>query len=165
MGEVFAYTTDSTEYAWSPGQYYYTYNISEYDQMGPSFAGEHQRNEPHFRKPLVHHGELLGAKSAYTTRITGASLISSYVPVDNGFNPQSDGFAILSMGIRNLSTRNGWLWDYGMVGVLGGDFGFRRAVGFGDAGLLTIRATHTDFPAFPKSKGISPYIWPSIFLQ
>jgi hypothetical protein len=60
----------------------------------------------------------------YTTRITGASLISSYVPVDNGFNPQSDGFAILSMGIRNLSMRNGWLWDYGMVGVLGGDFGF-----------------------------------------
>jgi hypothetical protein len=28
------------------------------------------------------------------------------------------------MGIRNLSTRNGWLWDYGMVGVVGSEFGF-----------------------------------------
>ena len=28
LGEVFAYTTDSTEYSWSPGQYYYTYNLS-----------------------------------------------------------------------------------------------------------------------------------------
>jgi hypothetical protein len=32
--------------------------------------------------------------------------------------------AILSVGIRNLSRRNGWLWDYGMVGVIGDDFGF-----------------------------------------
>ena len=60
----------------------------------------------------------------YTTLITGGNLTSFIVPDDDGFNPQSDGFAILSMGIRNLSTRNGWLWDYGMLGVLGGDFGF-----------------------------------------
>jgi hypothetical protein len=60
----------------------------------------------------------------YTTRITGANLVYSYLPSDNSFNPQSDGFAILSMGVRNLSTRNGWLWDYGMVGVMGDGFGF-----------------------------------------
>jgi hypothetical protein len=39
-------------------------------------------------------------------------------------NNSNDGVAILSVGIRNLSRRNGWLWDYGMVGVIGDDFGF-----------------------------------------
>ncbi len=61
----------------------------------------------------------------YATRITGANLAVGYLPSNTtNFNAQSDGFAILSMGIRNLSTRNGWLWDYGMVGVVGSEFGF-----------------------------------------
>ena len=125
MGEVFAYTTDSTEYAWSPGQYYYTYTISEYDQewVRPLLVNISAMNRISENRWFITENYWV-QNLRYTTRITGASLISSYVPVDNGFNPQSDGFAILSMGIRNLSTRNGWLWDYGMVGVLGGDFGF-----------------------------------------
>jgi hypothetical protein len=125
LGEVFAYTTDSTEYVWDPGQYYYSYNISEYDQewVRPLLVNISAMNRISENRWFITENYWV-QNLRYTTRITGASLISSYVPVDNGFNPQSDGFAILSMGIRNLSTRNGWLWDYGMVGVLGGDFGF-----------------------------------------
>ena len=125
LGEVFAYTTDSTEYVWDPGQYYYSYNISEYDQewVRPLLVNISAMNRISENRWFITENYWV-QNLRYTTRITGASLISSYVPVDNGFNPQSDGFAILSMGIRNLSTRSGWLWDYGMVGVLGGDFGF-----------------------------------------
>ena len=125
LGEVFAYTLDSTEYVWNPGQYYYSYNISEYDQewVRPLLVNISAMNRISENRWFITENYWV-QNLRYSTRITGASLISSYVPVDNGFNPQSDGFAILSMGIRNLSTRNGWLWDYGMVGVLGGDFGF-----------------------------------------
>ena len=125
LGEVFAYTMDSTEYVWDPGQYYYSYNISEYDQewVRPLLVNISAMNRISENRWFITENYWV-QNLRYSTRITGASLISSYVPVDNGFNPQSDGFAILSMGIRNLSTRNGWLWDYGMVGVLGGDFGF-----------------------------------------
>ncbi|MEE3163685.1 MAG: hypothetical protein VX286_03310 [Bacteroidota bacterium] len=125
LGEVFAYTLDSTEYVWDPGQYYYSYNISEYDQewVRPLLVNISAMNRISENRWFITENYWV-QNLRYSTRITGASLISSYVPVDNGFNPQSDGFAILSMGIRNLSTRNGWLWDYGMVGVLGGDFGF-----------------------------------------
>ena len=70
LGE-FSRTLSIPEYAWVR-QYYYTYNISGTTKW-VALAGEHQRNEPHFRKPLVHHRELLGAKSRYTTRITGAA--------------------------------------------------------------------------------------------
>jgi hypothetical protein len=52
-------------------------------------------------------------------------LVQNYSP-NNSFNNSNsaDGLTILSIGVRNLSRRNGWLWDYGMVGVIGSDFGF-----------------------------------------
>ena len=126
MGAVYAYTADSTEYSWSPGQYYYSYTITEYDQewvrpLLVNFSGMNRISEN--RWFITENYWVRNLR--YTTRITGANLAVSYLPSNTtNFNAQSDGFAILSMGIRNLSTRNGWLWDYGMVGVLGGDFGF-----------------------------------------
>jgi hypothetical protein len=125
IGEFYAYTTDSTEYEWNPGQYYYTYTVTEYDQhwVRPLLVNISGMNRISENRWFITENYWV-QNLRYTTRITGANLVYSYLPSDNSFNPQSDGFAILSMGIRNLSTRNGWLWDYGMVGVMGDGFGF-----------------------------------------
>lgn len=125
IGEFHAYTTDSTEYDWNPGQYYYTFTVTEYDQnwVRPLLVNISGMNRISENRWFITENYWV-QNLRYTTRITGANLVYSYLPSNNQFNPQNDGFAILSMGIRNLSTRNGWLWDYGMVGVLGGDFGF-----------------------------------------
>ena len=125
IGEFHSYTTDSTEYDWSPGQYYYQYTVTEYDQhwVRPLLVNISGMNRISENRWFITENYWV-QNLRYTTRITGANLVYSYLPSNNQFNPQNDGFAILSMGIRNLSTRNGWLWDYGMVGVLGGDFGF-----------------------------------------
>lgn len=125
MGEFHAYTTDSTEYDWNPGQYYYTYTVTEYDQhwVRPLLVNISGMNRISENRWFITENYWV-QNLRYTTRITGANLVYSYMPSNNSFSPQSDGFAILSMGIRNLSTRNGWLWDYGMVGVMGDGFGF-----------------------------------------
>lgn len=125
IGAFYSYTTDSTEYDWNPGQYYYTYTVTEYDQhwVRPLLVNISGMNRISENRWFITENYWV-QNLRYTTRITGANLVYSYLPSDTSFNPQSDGFAILSMGIRNLSTRNGWLWDYGMVGVLAGDFGF-----------------------------------------
>lgn len=126
MGQVYAYTTDSTEYYWSPGQYSYSYTITEYDQewVRPLLVNISGMNRISENRWFITENYWV-RNLRYATRITGANLAVSYLPSNTtNFNAQSDGFAILSMGIRNLSTQNGWLWDYGMVGVLGGDFGF-----------------------------------------
>ncbi len=39
-------------------------------------------------------------------------------------NPSSDNVGILALGIRSYNQRSGWLWDYGMAGVIGDGFGF-----------------------------------------
>lgn len=39
-------------------------------------------------------------------------------------NPSSDNIGILALGIRSYNQRSGWLWDYGMAGVIGDGFGF-----------------------------------------
>ena len=31
---------------------------------------------------------------------------------------------IVALGIRSYNQRSGWLWDYGMAGVIGDGFGF-----------------------------------------
>jgi hypothetical protein len=125
IGEFHAYTTDSTEYSWSPGQYSYTYTVTEYDQhwVRPLLVNISGMNRISENRWFITENYWV-QNLQYTTRITGANLVYSYLPSDNSFNAQSDGFAILSMGVRNLSTRNGWLWDYGMVGVMGDGFGF-----------------------------------------
>jgi len=122
IGAVYAYTTDSTEYSWSP----YSYTITEYDQgwVRPLLVNISGMNRISENRWFITENYWV-RNLRYATRITGGNLALWYLPSNtNNFSAQSDGFAILSMGIRNLSTRNGWLWDYGMVGVLGGDFGF-----------------------------------------
>ena len=59
----------------------------------------------------------------YSTLVTGANLTYYYLPNSN-FGNQNRNVVIVSMGVRNLSQRNGWLWDYGIVGVKTADFGF-----------------------------------------
>lgn len=122
LGEVYAYTVDSTSYGYG---YDYTYTLTEYDQdwVRPLLFNISGMNRISENRWFITENYWV-QNLRYTTRITGGNLVYSYLPSDNDFNPQADGFAILSMGIRNLSTRNGWLWDYGMVGVLAGDFGF-----------------------------------------
>lgn len=126
LGGVYSWTvTDSTESYWSPGLYSYEYRLTEYDQhwVRPLLVNISAMNRISENRWFITENYWV-RNMRYTTLITGGNLTSFIVPDDDGFNPQSDGFVILSMGIRNLSTRNGWLWDYGMVGVLGGDFGF-----------------------------------------
>ena len=127
VGDFYAYTTDSTEYSWMPGQYYYTFNVTEYDQewVRPLLINISGMNRISENRWFITENYWV-QNLRYTTRITGGNLAVSSLPLpsNNDFNPQADGFAILSMGIRNLSPRNGWLWDYGMVGVIGDDFGF-----------------------------------------
>jgi hypothetical protein len=125
IGEVYSYTVDSTSYVYDPNYYYYSYTLTEYDQhwVRPLLVNISGMNRISENRWFITENYWV-QNLRYTTRITGGNLVYSYLPSDNDFNPQADGFAILSMGIRNLSTRNGWLWDYGMVGVLAGDFGF-----------------------------------------
>ena len=125
IGDVYAYTVDSTSYSYDPNYFYYNYTLTEYDQhwVRPLLVNISAMNRISENRWFITENYWV-QNLRYTTRITGANLVYSYLPSDNTFNPQSDGFGILSMGIRNLSTRNGWLWDYGMVGVLGDGFGF-----------------------------------------
>ena len=39
-------------------------------------------------------------------------------------NPSNDNLGIIALGIRSYNQRSGWLWDYGMAGVIGDGFGF-----------------------------------------
>lgn len=56
-----------------------------------------------------------------TTLVTGASMNWYGDPAYYLERSLNSSAGILSMGVRNLSMRNGWLWDYGMVGVIGKD--------------------------------------------
>lgn len=42
-------------------------------------------------------------------------------PLEEGASWESGSTGILSLGIRSLNRRSGWLWDYGLVGVFAGD--------------------------------------------
>jgi len=55
--------------------------------------------------------------------VTGANLTRYNLP-NTDFMNQNQNVVIVSMGVRNLSQRNGWLWDYGIVGVKTAYFGF-----------------------------------------
>lgn len=125
IGDVYAYSVDSTAYYYDPNYYYYNYTLTEYDQywVRPLLVNISGMNRISENRWFITENYWV-QNLRYTTRITGGNLVYSYLPSESDFNPQSDGFAILSMGIRNLSTRNGWLWDYGMVGVMGNGFGF-----------------------------------------
>lgn len=123
-GDVVAYTVDSVEYTWDPGNFYEQYIVTEYEERwvrplilnlsGMSLIGDNRWfiTENYFV-----------SNRRFTTVVTGANIVYSYLPTNFTYN-DDPGLAILSMGVRNLSTRNGWLWDYGIVGVLSGDYGF-----------------------------------------
>lgn len=55
---------------------------------------------------------------------TGLLPYTGYFWPGSNSNNLNENITILSMGIRNLSTKSGWLWDYGIVGVIGDGFGF-----------------------------------------
>lgn len=45
-------------------------------------------------------------------------------PMAEGTSWGNDSAGIVSLGIRSLNRRTGWLWDYGLVGVFSGGDGF-----------------------------------------
>lgn len=123
--KVTNFQIDSVASGWDPDYYYTQYIITDYDQRnirplllnvsGMSQIGENRWfiTENYFIRNYQ-----------FTTPISGGNLIYSYLPSDNDNNNNNEGLVILSMGIRNLSKRSGWLWDYGIIGVMGDDFGF-----------------------------------------
>lgn len=126
LGDILAYTVDSVEYSYNPGYFYPQYTLTEYEQLWvrPLLLNVSAMNQIAENRWFITENYLI-RNIRYAEVITGANLTYGYLPSNNSFsNNQNQGVAILSMGIRNLSTRNGWLWDYGMVGVIAGDFGF-----------------------------------------
>ena len=119
--------TDSIVYDWDPNNPRYEYTISEYDQgwVRPlliSVSGMVQISD--FKWLITENYYIQNIR--YATAVTGSAMTTFSDPIYY-MSPRTDGndgVAILSVGIRNLSRRNGWLWDYGMVGVIGDDFGF-----------------------------------------
>ena len=117
-GTIHNYTTTVNE--WGGERYI----ITEYDQewVRPLLFNVSAMNRISENRWFITENYFVRNLS-YSTRITGANLEYSYLPSWDT-NTQNSGLGILSMGIRNMSTTNGWLWDYGMVGVIGDDFGF-----------------------------------------
>ncbi len=117
--------TDSIIYDWSSYPQY-EYTITEYDQesVRPLLLNVSGMVQISDFKWLISENYFI-RNLRNSNRITGAALVQNYSP-NNSFNNSNsaDGLTILSIGVRNLSRRNGWLWDYGMVGVIGSDFGF-----------------------------------------
>ena len=118
--------TDSTVYDWNPDYVSYEYTITEYDQgwVRPLLLNVSGMVQISDFKWLISENYFI-RNLRYATAVTGSPIVTFSDPTYyyNGRN-SSDGVTILSVGIRNLSSRNGWLWDYGMVGVIGDDFGF-----------------------------------------
>ena len=127
-GNVLAYTEETVQSTWDPNYFCTEYFVTEYEQrwVRPLLLNVSGMNQIAENRWFI--TENYFVRNLHTTTvITGANLRYSYPPNTNSLNNLNSGMAILSMGIRNLSTRNGWLWDYGMVGVIGtggNDFGF-----------------------------------------
>ena len=118
--------TDSIVYDWNPDYVNYEYTITEYDQgwVRPLLLNVSGMVQISDFKWLISENYFI-RNLRYAAAVTGSPIVTFSDPdyYYNGRN-ESDGVTILSVGIRNLSSRNGWLWDYGMVGVIGNDFGF-----------------------------------------
>lgn len=119
IGTVHEYTMTVDEYGWE------RYVVTEYDQewTRPLLLNISAMNRISENRWFITENYLV-RNLEYSTRITGANLVYNYGLPNSSTNNQNTGLGILSMGIRNMSTTNGWLWDYGMVGVIGDDFGF-----------------------------------------
>ncbi len=118
-----AYTTDTLEYTW--GGTYPQYTVTEYDQnyVRPLLLSVSAMTQIAENRWFITENYFIN-NYRYTTLVTGANLTyNGYLP-NTDFRNQNQNVVIVSMGVRNLSQRNGWLWDYGIVGVQTADFGF-----------------------------------------
>ncbi|MBV42698.1 MAG: hypothetical protein CL834_06655 [Crocinitomicaceae bacterium] len=117
--------SDSTVYG--PGYVEYEYTITEYteERVRPlllNVSGMVQISD--FKWLITENYFIRNMRT--TSLVTDSPIVSFANPNYMVFNNDTSvsGATILSIGVRNLSRRNGWLWDYGMVGVIGSDFGF-----------------------------------------
>ena len=118
-----AYTTDSLENTW--GNTYPQYTVTEYDQnyVRPLLLSVSAMTQIAENRWFITENYFINNYRS-TTLVTGANLTyNGYLP-NTDFRNQNQNVVIVSMGVRNLSQRNGWLWDYGIVGVKTADFGF-----------------------------------------
>ena len=65
---------------------------------------------------------LPGIKREVVESYTGSGIYSIGYQPFSSIGP--DNVGIVSLGIRSYNQRSGWLWDYGMAGVIGDGFGF-----------------------------------------
>lgn len=62
----------------------------------------------------------VGSYSNYTGGsfyYSGNQPLSEGLPTEDNLSENADQWGIISLGIRSLNRRTGWLWDYGLVGV------------------------------------------------
>ena len=119
------YASDSTNYG--GGYVEYEYTITEYqeERIRPLLLNVSGMVQISDFKWLITENYFIQSMRSMSL-VTDSPIVTYANPVFMGSsnNNGANGVTILSVGVRNLSQRNGWLWDYGMVGVIGDDFGF-----------------------------------------
>jgi hypothetical protein len=119
------YASDSTNYG--GGYVEYEYTITEYqeERIRPLLLNVSGMVQISDFKWLITENYFIQSMRSMSL-VTDSPIVTYANPVFMGSSNYngSNGVTILSVGVRNLSQRNGWLWDYGMVGVIGEDFGF-----------------------------------------
>ena len=119
------YASDSTNFGGSYVEYEYTITEYQEERIRPlllNVSGMVQISD--FKWLITENYFIQSIRSM--SLVTDSPIVTYANPVFMGSsnNNGANGVTILSVGVRNLSQRNGWLWDYGMVGVIGDDFGF-----------------------------------------
>lgn len=119
------YASDSTNYGGSYVEYEYTITEYQEERIRPLLLNVSGMVQISDFKWLITENYFIQSMRSMSL-VTDSPIVTYANPVFTGSsnNNGANGVTILSVGVRNLSQRNGWLWDYGMVGVIGEDFGF-----------------------------------------
>jgi hypothetical protein len=119
------YASDSTNFGGSYVEYEYTITEYQEERIRPLLLNVSGMVQISDFKWLITENYFIQSMRSMSL-VTDSPIVTYANPVFMGSSNYngSNGVTILSVGVRNLSQRNGWLWDYGMVGVIGEDFGF-----------------------------------------
>jgi hypothetical protein len=119
------YASDSTNFGGSYVEYEYTITEYQEERIRPLLLNVSGMVQISDFKWLITENYFIQSMRSMSL-VTDSPIVTYANPVFMGSsnNNGANGVTILSVGVRNLSQRNGWLWDYGMVGVIGDDFGF-----------------------------------------
>ena len=105
------------------GNEYTTTVVTDYDQLWtrPLMLSVSAMTQISENRWFLSENYLINPMQSSTNVPNSTLTYYGYVPSSSSRN--NSNVTILSMGIRNLSRRSGWLWDYGIVGIIGDDFG------------------------------------------